>query len=528
MVVLIGLGVIGLILTLLGAFLYDYFFQTQELRRAENMAQDLLQSALDKEQMFQEQMESAFREKEQELRQVHSRQMENLKYENRQIRINIDKENSKNNRRIQDIKRRIQEAEKRLEFLQKERKNRFQKDLENFKNWEQIQKQYVEKLKKHFSLDVESIKKEIAQQEISETQKRAEHTFQKTLENMEKDSERMAVKILYQVLNRFAKPYCSERGINAVVFKSASSLEKVLGPQREFLTFIEKQCGVDVIVDEKELSLSIQGLDPVRREWGRLSLSKLSRKNRLNKGVISSVLQSTKREVFRKIRKDGQRVCHNLKLKGVALEVCDMMGALRYRYSFAQNQHFHCEEVGWLCGLLALELGVKSQEFYNSRRAGLFHDIGKAMDHAQSGGHAMIGADFIKKHNENERVIQAVRAHHNDVHPRFYLDFLVIAADAISGSRPGARRSTMESYSQKVLNLERIGKEFDGVKDIYVMNAGREVRVIVNSKKINDEKALKLSQQMAQRIEEECSYPGWIKVTVVRKVEAHQMTQMAQ
>ena len=528
MVVLIGLGVVGCILTLLGAFLYDYFFRLQELKRVNNTAQDLLQSALDKEHLLREQMESAFREKEQTLRQVHSQKMEDLKYENRQMKVDIDKENSRNRTHIQDVKRRIQRAEKSLEFLKKAQEERIQKDLENFKEWDQIQKQYVEKLTKHFSLNVESIKKEITQQELSETQKRAERTFQKNLENMEKDSERSAIKILYHVLNRFSKPYCSERGIDSVVLKDAVSLKKILGPQREFLTFVEKQCGVDVIVDEQEFSLSVQGLDPVRREWGRLSLSKLSRKNRINKGIISSVVQSAKREVFRKIRRDGQRACHDLKLKRVALEVCDMMGALRYRYSFAQNQHFHCEEVGWLCGLLALELGVRGQDFYDSRRSGLFHDIGKAMDHAQSGGHAMIGADFIKKHNENERVVRAVRAHHHDVRPRFYLDFLVIAADAISGSRPGARRSTMESYSQKVLNLERIGKDFDGVKDIYVMNAGREVRVIVNSKKVSDEKALKISQQMAQRIEEECSYPGWIKVTVVRKMEAHQMTQIAQ
>jgi ribonuclease Y len=192
-----------------------------------------------------------------------------------------------------------------------------------------------------------------------------------------------------------------------------------------------------------------------------------------------------------------------------------MMGALRYRYSFAQNQHFHCQEVGWLCGLLGVELGVS---LLPARRAGMLHDIGKAMDHSKEGGHAVIGADFIEKHGEQASVVHAVKAHHYDVTPDQPLDFLVIAADALSGARPGARRSTVDSYNQKVLTLEKIGNSFKGVKETYIMSAGREVRVIVNSQKIDDEKALELSKKIAGKIEEECSYPGLIKVTVVRQV----------
>ena len=274
-------------------------------------------------------------------------------------------------------------------------------------------------------------------------------------------------------------------------------------------------------MDENKLSLFVQGLDPVRREWGRLSLKKLERKNRITSGIISSVIQRSKKDLFHKISRDGRRICQALKLKNPPLEVQNMMGALRYRYSFAQNQHFHCEEVAYLCGLLRAEF---QENISQGRRAGLFHDIGKAMDHAQSGGHAVIGADFIQKHGEDKEVVHAIRAHHHDVSPKSSLDFFVIAADALSGARPGARKATVDSYDQKVLSLEKIGKSFKGVKDLYIMNAGREMRVIVDPKQIDDLEALKLSKKIAQKIEEECSYPGWIKVTVVRKVEVNKLT----
>ncbi len=521
------LVIIGFIFAFGVAFLYEYLFRRQEVKRVRNIASDLLQSAIDKENLSKKQAEFKLREKSDQLKQVSHEDVKDLRDKNRKLQSSIDKEKHRNRIDIEDMEGGIKSVEEQLLVFKEELNKRQSKDSNFFEKWAQISKQYVEKLTQHFSLNLETIKKEIEDQELQEAEVEITHYFQKILENTQKDVERKAVKILHQVLNRFPQPYCPERGIKAVVFKDAKSLQMILGPQRKFLNFLEKQCGVDVVVDEKNLFLSIQGLDPVRREWGRLSLSKLSKKNRISQGIISSIVQMSKRELFRKIRKDGQRICNHLKLKNVAMEVCDMMGALRYRYSFAQNQHFHCEEVGWLCGLLANELDMRTEALQMGRRAGLFHDIGKAMDHAHSGGHAMIGADLIEKHGEDARIVRAVRAHHHDVRPHFYLDFLVIAADAISGSRPGARRSTVDSYNQKVLSLEKIGKSFKGVKDIYVMNAGRELRVIVDSKKINDFEALNLSKKVVQRIEEECSYPGWIKVTVVRTVESNQKTQIA-
>ncbi len=230
-----------------------------------------------------------------------------------------------------------------------------------------------------------------------------------------------------------------------------------------------------------------------------------------------------KQDLYRQIKRDGDLIAKEIKQEDLHPEIKQMMGSLRYRYSFTQNQYFHCGEVGWLCGLLASELG--GVETQRARRSGLLHDLGKSMDHAKDGGHAVIGADFIEARNEKPDVVHAVRAHHFDEQPSTDMAYLVIAADAISGARPGARRSTIETYTQKVTELEAIAKSFDGVTDCFILSGGREVRVLTDSHMIDDSKALTLSEQIATRIENECNYPGQIKVVVVRQTVMTESTR---
>jgi ribonuclease Y len=237
-----------------------------------------------------------------------------------------------------------------------------------------------------------------------------------------------------------------------------------------------------------------------------------------NEDTVRRLYDKTKSDVARKIESDGNRIAAELGQKDLNPEIKRMLGSLRYRYSFAQNQHFHVAEVGWLCGLLAAELG--SVEHHHAKRAGLLHDVGKAMDHNQEGGHAVLGADFIKNHGEKEHIVHAVRAHHYEEQPTTDLCFLVIAADAISGARPGARRSTVTVYNQKIEALTTIAEGFRGVTKTLILNAGREVRVIVDGRRVNDEKALKMCREIADKIEEECQYPGQIKVVVIRETHA--------
>lgn len=351
----------------------------------------------------------------------------------------------------------------------------------------------------------------------SEHQVRITKAMQIVEEEFQLEAERTAKYVIRLVIDRFARPYCAERGIGNVEFPNRDIMDRTFGPNGQWLKKLEAECGVDIAVHDEYLSASTLGFDPVRRELGRASLERLSREKKPNDARVVEIVNQTKRDLYRKIRQDGNRIAQELRLSDLSPEVRNMMGALRYRYSFAQNQYFHCGEVGFLCGLLSSELKLP---VVDGRRAGMLHDIGKAMDHSIDGGHAVIGADFIQKNGEAPHIVHAVRAHHHDEPPSTDLAFLVIAADAISGARPGARRSTMDSYTQKMADLEKIGSSFEGVIGVYIMSAGREVRVVVDSHRIDDIRALQLSKAIAKKIEEECSYPGLIKVTVVRETQA--------
>ena len=404
---------------------------------------------------------------------------------------------------LKDNEERIRKVEGKYESLRREK--------------EELLARYREALQPVADTSVDDVKRtlvdKLCKEAGEETNKEVQEFENQTQLNLERDARR----VLNMALNRFARPYCPERGIGNVNFPNKDVFTRTVGKDREFIDLLEKSAGVDITLNEENLFAQVLGFDPVRRELGRASLEKLMHEKNLSEKRINDIVGKTKKDLFKKIRKDGHAIARELGIKGLSEEVQNMMGALRYRYSFAQNQFFHCAEVGWLCGLLSSELDV---EIHQGRRAGMLHDIGKAMDHSKDGGHAVIGADFIEKNEESEAIVHAVRAHHYDEPPSSSLAYLTIAADAISGARPGARRSTMDSYHQKMQNLEKIGKSFPGVTDTYILSAGREMRVSVNSREVDDVGALKLSQQIAQKIEEEMSYPGLIKVIVVRETHA--------
>jgi ribonuclease Y len=292
---------------------------------------------------------------------------------------------------------------------------------------------------------------------------------------------------------------------------------RMLGADGRNIEILQELCGLELAISEAN-TFQLTGYDPVQREVTTRCLEKLLHERAPNGDTVRRLYDKTKSDVARKIESDGNRIAAELGQKDLNPEIKRMLGSLRYRYSFAQNQHFHVAEVGWLCGLLAAELG--SVERQHAKRAGLLHDVGKAMDHNQEGGHAVLGADFIKNHGEKDHIVHAVRSHHYEEQPTTDLCFLVIAADAISGARPGARRSTVTVYNQKIEALTTIAEGFRGVTKTLILNAGREVRVIVDGRRVNDEKALKMCREIADKIEEECQYPGQIKVVVIRETHA--------
>ena len=497
------------------SFLINLFLEKQKINQKKREARHIVQKALDNEEQKRERALSEIEDHKVHLMQRREREREALSAAHRLLQTEIDHIKQKN----MEIERE-RAQQKRLSFqdmggllkINKAKEARLQ-DLKNL--LKEKRKNLIHLLTTHFDMNTEQLKQESQKISMDRAKESLLHRIKEKEEYLKHNISQRAQFILDLVLGRFQHPYCPERGIEPVVFASQNRMEQILGPDLSKVRLLEKECGVEVKISDREPSVSIMGLDPVRRELGQVVLQKIKNKKSFNDKDIQRLVRETKKELFRRIKRDGEKICQSLNLKNIKKEVKNMMGALRYRYSFAQNQHFHCQEVAWLCGLLSEEVG---EPLWPARRAGMLHDIGKAMDHSKEGGHAVIGADFVQKHGETPEVVQAVRAHHHDVLPEKPLDFLVISADALSGARPGARRSTVDSYNQRMLTLEKIGRSFEGVRDTYIMSAGREIRVIVDSYKVNDTKALELSKKIARKIEEECAYPGLIKVTVLRTV----------
>ena len=331
------------------------------------------------------------------------------------------------------------------------------------------------------------------------------------------DAEKKAKKILGLTLSRYAGEYSSEKTTSVIELENEDMKGKIIGKEGRNIRALETICGVDLIVDDTPELVVISGFDPVRREVAKRSLEKLMEDGRIHPARIEEIVTKVKTELFKSIKKDGEKLVLELGLTGMNPEIIKLVGSLKYRSSYTQNNYVHSREVAYFCGIMASELGIPTKP---AMRAGLLHDIGKALDHSVEGSHAVIGADFAKKHGETEVVCHAIRAHHEDEKPRTALAYIVIAADALSGARPGARRHMMESYVKRLEDLESIGNSFDGVVRTFAIQAGREVRVLVEGSKINDEQALMLSRDVARKIEREINFPGQIKVTVVRETRA--------
>lgn len=434
----------------------------------------------------------------------------------------IDKKSHQLKLKTQEMGKKTSIIKQKLSVIQRDQKNT-QTQLKQIKEGLiSKNKQLIEKITQKFSFNLEesknTIKASLEKKWLEMKQEEAEKYEQAKIQTLQKD----ARYYLNLALNRFERAYCPRRTVEPVSFKNKNALERVAGKNQEYIKEIEKECGVDLVINEENLSIKIFGIDSVRKELGRISIRSLIKKRTINNRVIRETVRHNKKELLNTIYKDGKNIARNLKLRNIKTEVLNMMGALKYRYSFAQNQYYHCEEVGWLCGLLSSELGLTMTK---GRRAGMFHDIGKAMDHAREGSHAVLGAEFLSKYEEKQDIVHAVRAHHHDEVPSTALAYLVIVADAISGSRPGARHFTEDSYTRKMSDLERIIEGFPNIEDAYIMSAGREMQVIVDNNKVSDGEALVLSKEIAREIEKTCSYPGLIKVTVVRHSEVYSIAQ---
>ncbi|MEE8542056.1 MAG: ribonuclease Y [Desulfobacterales bacterium] len=340
----------------------------------------------------------------------------------------------------------------------------------------------------------------------------------KRIENETKEqSDKKAKKIIATAIQRYAGDYVAERTVSVVQLSSDEMKGRIIGREGRNIRALEAATGIDLIIDDTPEAVILSGFNPVRREVARLSLVRLISDGRIHPARIEDVVKKVGQEVDQTIKEAGEQAAFDLGVHGIANELIRYIGRLQFRTSYAQNVLQHSIEVGFLCGIMAAELGLNQKL---ARRMGLLHDLGKAVDHEVEGPHALIGSRLAKKHGESARVVQAIAAHHEDVPPSTVLDLLVQAADGLSGARPGARKELLENYIKRLEDLEKIAKSFRGVANTYAIQAGRELRVIVESELISDEEATLLSRDIAKRIEDSLSFPGQIKIIVIRETRA--------
>ena len=323
--------------------------------------------------------------------------------------------------------------------------------------------------------------------------------------------------VLVTTIQRHAADQTGETSVSVVPLPNDEVKGRIIGREGRNIRALEAALGVDLIIDDTPETVVLSGFDPVRREVARVTLSKLLSDGRIHPTRIEEVVVKSREEVSARIVEEGQQALFDLGLQNVHPELVRLVGTLRFRYSYGQNVLAHVKEVAYLGGMIAAEIGADERL---AKEAGMFHDIGKAVDHEVEGSHAIIGGEILHRLGRHPEVINAVQCHHYDIEPTTVLAFIVLSADAISASRPGARRETLASYIKRLEKLEEIANAFEGVERSFAIQAGREVRIMVKPDRVNDDAAVVLARDIARRIEGEMSYPGTIKVTVVRETRS--------
>jgi ribonucrease Y len=358
---------------------------------------------------------------------------------------------------------------------------------------------------------------ELMQRLEDEARSEAANTLRQIRDDARRDAEREAKNIIGQAIQRIAADHTAESVVSVVSLPSDEMKGRIIGREGRNIRAFEQVTGIDVIIDDTPEAVILSGFDPIRREVARIALEKLVADGRIHPGRIEELVEKSQKEVEEAMVRAAEEALYELGIHGIAPEVVRVLGRLKFRTSYGQNQLLHSKEVALLAGHMALELGVDATM---ARRMGLLHDVGKGLTHEQEGTHVELGYSLCKRFGEPDQVLNAIRAHHDEEPHRYPETFLVTAADAISGSRPGARREMFETYVKRLEKLEEIAKGFDGVERCFAIQAGREVRVMVDPEKARDHDMAQLSEKIARTLENELQYPGQIKVVVIRETRA--------
>lgn len=506
--------ILGVFVALVVGYLIGYFlrkmFAEYQIKEAEDLAKKVLLEAerevetqkksatvdIKEEQLAaRAELEKEKREKQADLK----RQEQSLK----QKEENAIKVLEKNRQAELDLEKRLREFTQKEELIKTD-KAKYQVLLD----------EQTRKLEAISSYTAEQAKEEIKSKVLDEARLEVAKEVRKIEEHAKNQAEDEARKLITMAVQRLASDTIAESSVSVVELPNDEIKGRIIGREGRNIRALEQCTGIDLIIDDTPGAVVLSGFDPIRREVARRALEKLTVDGRIHPGRIEEVVNKCKKEVQQKIREAGEQAAINVGLDNLHPDMVKLLGRLKYRTSYTQNVLEHVQEVAWVCGFIASELGLDPKI---AKRAGLLHDIGKAIDHQTDGTHTQLGVEIAKRYNEHKYVINAIASHHEDVEAESPYAVLVAAGDTISASRPGARREMLETYIKRMTQLEEIGDSFKAVEKTYAIQAGREVRIIVVPEGITDDGASLLAKDISKRIEKEVTYPGEVKITVIRE-----------
>jgi ribonuclease Y len=446
-------------------------------------------------------------------------------------KANFEKESQAQRQQLQALERRLGEREgslnRRADLLERKERElrRLERDTltkekaveERSKELNDLIREQNSRLEKIAGLTAEEAKQLLMTNLENEARHDAARLLNEIRENAVRDADKEVRKILTLAIQRCAAEHVVESTVSVVSLPNDEMKGRIIGREGRNIRAFETATGIDVIIDDTPEAVILSGFDPIRREVARISLEKLINDGRIHPGRIEEVVVKTQKEMDEQIRQTGEQTCLEVGIHALHGELVKLLGRLRYRTSYGQNVLQHSKEVAFLAGAMASELGLDATV---AKRAGLLHDLGKAADHEAEGTHAHIGREFVLKYGESPVVVEAVGGHHDDPQPDSLMAVLVQAADAVSGARPGARRETLETYVKRLEKLEHIADSFPGVVKSYAIQAGREIRIMVEHREVDDARAALLASDIARKIERELEYPGQIRIIVIRETRA--------
>ncbi|MBN1999900.1 ribonuclease Y [candidate division KSB1 bacterium] len=501
------------VLSFIGGWIVSRYIGQKKLANAEKLAEKIVQDA-------EKEARNLKKEKQLEAKDEWLRLKQNLDNEIKAKRHELNKTESKLNTRQLNLDRRhdlLSKKEKDLEEIQSRLKGKEEKVNFLHESLEKNLEEQNRRLEKISGISNEEAKRILMQNLIEKAKQDAAREVKEIKDRARQTANREAKEIIIQAIQRTAADHSTETTVSVVNLPSDEMKGRIIGREGRNIRSFETATGVEVIVDDTPEAVVLSGFDPFRREIARISLEKLVSDGRIHPARIEEVVEKTAKEMEENLVEVGERALLETGLGGMHTELIKLLGKLKYRTSYGQNVLQHAIEVSYLSGLIAASLDLDGNL---AKRAGLLHDIGKAIDRYTEGTHTQIGVEIAKKYGEGPIVQNAIASHHEDVEPISPISVLVQAADAVSSSRPGARRETLESYVKRLENLETVAKSFAGVGKAYAIQAGREIRVIVEHEKIDDASCEQLSSDIAEKIQSDMEYPGQIKVTVIREFRA--------